>query len=103
MTNGLHHVHVMKKKTGKKDHLIIDKLILFVAIMAPLMTVPQVLKIWVYQNATGVSLLSWASYLIFAFIWLSYGIAHKEKPIIITNVLWIIMKVFVVVGVWRYG
>ena len=103
-----HHIHKRKEihtknQNPKKFKKTIDYLIYAVAILAPIMTIPQVLKIWVYQNASGISLISWTSYLIFAFVWLSYGIVHKEKPIIITNILWIIMKIFVVIGTIKYG
>jgi len=106
-----HHLHKRKRIHLEKETYphpnkfkkTIDNLIYAVAVLAPIMTIPQILKIWVYQNAAGVSLISWASYLIFAFVWLSYGIIHKEKPIIITNILWIIMKIFIIIGVIKYG
>lgn len=81
----------------------VDRIILAVAVISPLMTLPQVFKIWYYQSAAGVSLITWASYLIFAVVWFSYGIFHKNKPIIVSSFLWFIVKLMVVIGIVRYG
>ncbi len=67
------------------------------------MTLPQVWNIWIDHNAAGVSTVSWASYFVFAFIWLVYGIAHKDKPIIVSNTLWIILDIMIVVGTFIYS
>jgi uncharacterized protein with PQ loop repeat len=38
-----------------------------------LMTVPRVLTIWIGRDAGGVSLVSWACYLLAACLWFVYG------------------------------
>jgi len=109
--HGLHNFHRRKRIHQKHepyphpDNLkrFIDKAILFVCIAGPLMTIPQVFKIWILRNATGVSAISWGAYLVFAFFWLMYGILHKEKPIIINSSLWIILEALVVIGTLMYG
>ena len=80
-----------------------DKAIFVVGVVGPIMTIPQLVKIWVHQNAVGVSALSWASYLVCAVFWLIYGVLHKEKPIIFTYAIWIVLEVFIVVGTLIYG
>ncbi|MFW5746020.1 MAG: SemiSWEET family transporter [Nanoarchaeota archaeon] len=69
----------------------------------PIMTIPQLCKIWVEKNAAGVSAVSWIAYLVTAFFWLTYGIMHKEKPIIFTYSGWIIIEVFIIIGTFVYG
>jgi len=109
--SAMHHLHVRKRihekheKYPSPDSLkrFIDRTIIFIAVAGPLMTLPQVLKIWMYQDASGVSLITWIAYLIMAFFWLGYGIVYKSKPIIIGNITFLIMKFAVVVGAWRYG
>lgn len=111
MLNGYHHFHRRKRihlKHEKYPHpnkwkRLIDKVIYVVGIGAPLMTIPQLTKIWIEKNASGVSVISWASYLIAAIVWLIYGIAHKEKPIILAYSLWIIFEILIVVGTLMYG
>ena len=80
-----------------------DKVIYAVGIFGPVMTIPQIFTIWVEKNASGVSVVSWTAYLVAAFFWLAYGIMHKEKPIIMTYILWIILEAMVVIGALIYG
>ena len=110
MFNGLPHFHFRKRVKKKKVNAhpknklkkFMDKAIYFIAFFAPLMTIPQILKIWVEKNAAGISLISWGSYLIAATFWLTYGIIHKEKPIIVTYTLWIILHTLVITGTISY-
>ena len=104
---GLYHFHRRKRIYQEHPHpeiskRFIDKLIYVVAVLGPIMTIPQLIKIWVDKNAAGVSVLSWGSYLVLAIFWLTYGIVHKEKPLIITYTLWIILEAFIVTGVILY-
>jgi len=98
---GLHHYH---KRKGEIHPLttFVDKIIYFAGVLGPIMTLPQLLKIYMAKSAAGVSALSWFSYTIIAMVWLIYGIIHKEKPIIITYSLWIIMDGAIAVGAIMY-
>jgi uncharacterized protein with PQ loop repeat len=79
-----------------------DRAMIFVGMISPIMTIPQVLAIWINKDAGRVSALSWGAYLIIAFFWLIYGIAHKSKPLIITEIAWIIVESVIVIGVFIY-
>ena len=72
---------------------------LIVAIIIPLMTIPQVLKIWINRSAEDVSLITWYAYLFSAVVWLAYGLVHKDKPLIFNSVLWVILETLVIVGI----
>mgnify|MGYP003577463543 CR=1 FL=1 len=52
------------------------------------MTIPQVLTIWLSHQAAGVSLLSWSAYLISAVIWFWFGIQKHDKNIYLPCVGW---------------
>lgn len=82
---------------------LLDRVIYAVGILGPVLTIPQVLKIWVENDASGVSGVSWFSYLVFAVIWVIYGIAHKQKPIILAYSLWIVLESLIVAGTVMYG
>ena len=107
---GMHHYHTRKRIHKKHESYpsknkwkrIMDKVILGVAVAGPIMTIPQLLKIWVEKNATGVSVISWAAYLVLSVFWLIYGVMHKEKPIIFSSVLWIILQILIVIGILIY-
>ena len=111
MTDALHHFHIRKRIHQKHEpyphpnkwKALMDKIIYAVGIAGPLLTIPQLTKIWVDKNASGVSIVSWSAYLVIGVFWLTYGIMHKEKPIILTYSLWIIINAFIVVGIIIYG
>ena len=107
----LHHHHIRKRIHRKHEPFphpnkwkrFLDRLIYAISIIGPVMTIPQVLAIWVGQNASGVSLVSWVTYLGCVIVWLIYGLVHKEKVIIFSNSLWVFMDVLVVIGILLYG
>lgn len=72
-------------------------------VIGPVMTLPQVYAVWVLKQAEGVSVLTWASYVGTNLFWIAYGLVHREKPIILTYCLWIIMNGSVALGAIVYG
>ncbi len=73
------------------------------SIFTLLMTVPQVLTIWVGHQAAGVSVWSWGAYLLSAFLWFAFGIQKRDKNIYLPCVGWIALDVAVIVGAIVYG
>ena len=59
--------------------------------------------VWVDKNAAGLSLFTWTAYVVSPILWLIYGIVHKEKAIIFSNILWIIVDLAVLIGAIIYG
>ena len=64
-TDGLHHAHTRKRITKMEEYphpimwkRFIDKAIYVIGIFGPIMTIPQLYKIYIDQNATGVSTIS---------------------------------------------
>ncbi len=51
------------------------------SVFTMLMTVPQVLTIWVGHQAAGVSVVSWSAYLFSAILWFWYGLQKRDKNI----------------------
>ncbi len=74
-----------KIKENKKK--ILDKWMYFVALIWPVMTLPQTITIFQTQDASNISRVTWITYVITASLWLSYWISHKEKPIIFSNIM----------------
>ncbi len=73
---------------------------MFVSIAEPLATIPQVFSIWVQHRSDGVSAVTWLAYTAASYVWLMYGIAIRDKPLIITSVLWVITETAVVIGLF---
>ena len=95
-----YHPHI---KSKKDKYPLITLAVSIIAIVSPIMTLPQVYQIFSTKQAAGVSIASWTAYIITSLVWLSYGFMHKEKPIIINSVIGGILSFCVVVGALMYG
>jgi uncharacterized protein with PQ loop repeat len=73
------------------------------SVFTMIMTVPQVLTIWVGHQAAGVSILSWSAYLVSALLWLWFGIRKHDKNIYLPCLGWIALDGAVIVGAAVYG
>jgi uncharacterized protein with PQ loop repeat len=104
-TNVIHHWLKKRKAEKRRNKAIktIDAVIYVVALFGIIVTIPQVTKVWLEQNASGVSLISWSGYLIASLFWLAYGIIHREKPIIFAYLLWVVLDTLIVIGIIVYG
>lgn len=76
----------------------LEKFLRVLSVVTMLMTVPQVLTVWVGGNANGVSLLSWGAYLFSACLWFVYGIRKRDKTIYLACIGWIMLDAAIVVG-----
>lgn len=80
----------------------LEKALRGLSVVTMLMTVPQVLTIWVGRDASGVSLVSWASYLFAACLWFVYGLQKRDKTIYLACIGWILLDAAIVIGVVIY-
>ena len=82
---------------------VLDRLAISAGIIGPAMTIPQIWQIYYFQNATGVSAISWGTYTLLNTVFIAYGIAHKNTLIFVTYSLWIIVNATVTIGAILYG
>jgi len=73
------------------------------SIFTLIMTIPQVLTIWIGHRAGGVSLFSWSAYLATAVLWFLHGVRRGDKNIYLPCIGWITLDAAVIVGVLLYG
>ena len=73
------------------------------SVFTMIMTVPQVLDIWVGHQAAGVSILSWSAYLVSAVLWLWFGIRRRDRNIYLPCLGWIALDSAVIAGAVVYG
>jgi len=107
MSSALHHISKRKRVVKKLEDYpskrfwirLLDRSLVAIAIIGPLMSLPQLLEVYMNKNADNIAFLSWASWAFFNLFWLAYGIAHKDKPIIITYILWLIVNTMMAVSV----
>lgn len=109
--DAIHHIQKRKRVYEKGEPFphpvrwkrFIDKAVYVVGIFGLVMAVPQVLKIWVDKNAAGVSVFPWIGYLVMSIFWLIYGLAHKEKPLILIYEFWILITSLIIIGTLAYS
>lgn len=85
------------------DKTTTERLALIAGVLQPLMTLPQVIIIFLHHSASDVSLLTWLGYLVLGLPFLFYGITHRLRPVLVTQILYIILQTSVVIGVLIYG
>ncbi len=108
---GLHHLHLRKRIHQKKEKYPspdkwkrrFDKLIYVVGIVGPMMSLPQLLKIWVDRSAAGVSAISWGAFAVISLFWLCYGALHREKPIMVSAGINCTFQAIIFIGAVLYG
>ena len=88
--------------TDSRTDRLVRRLLGGMSVFTMLMTVPQVLTIWVAHQAAGVSVLSWGAYLLSAMLWLWHGVRQKDPNIYLPCVGWIMLNGAVVVGALIY-
>lgn len=88
-----------KHPKGNNASRLMDTLIYPIALISPLMTIPQLSEVWVNKNIAGVSLSTWGAYAAVSGFWAIYGLYHKENPIIISGALLFILDTVIVLGV----
>jgi uncharacterized protein with PQ loop repeat len=101
--------HFLKRKQGKISSKqgplvsLLDRLIFVVGTLGPISASAQVYKIWIEKTAEGVSIITWLANFLFSIVWVIYGIIHKEKSIIFTYALWMLINGLIALGAFIYS
>lgn len=111
MANALHHQSLRKRVHSKKQKFPhpnpriawFDRFIILVGLLNAVATIPQVLQIWIGQDASGISLISWSYYTFGSTMFLLYGIIHKEIPIIVNYSAALVLYALIVLGTLMYS
>jgi uncharacterized protein with PQ loop repeat len=64
---------------------------------------PQLTKVWLGKNVEGLSFTSWAGMTLGSIVWLIYGILHKQKPLIVVNIMVAFLQLAIVIGIITYS
>ncbi len=69
------------------------------SLLYPLSGVPQITEVW---NGSGkASLITWLAFTLGSFLGLAYGLVHRLRPLIFSNVLWTFVNFAVIIGILR--
>ncbi|HVU59685.1 MAG TPA: hypothetical protein VHC98_02505 [Candidatus Saccharimonadales bacterium] len=107
MTRYHRHLHSKKRRVlivaKKVRPKLVDRLTFVVAVLEPLVTVPQAVVIFQHRSAADVSLATWIGYETLTLVWLWYGIVHKERIILLYQGLFFVVQSAVIIGGIVYG
>lgn len=87
----------------KEEVRWIDRAMMLVSILNPLVAIPQAVVIYVNQDATNVSLATWLSFMLVGVVLTFYSVAHRIRPMIINQILWFVVDIAIIVGIFIYG
>ena len=90
-------------KPARDSDAVLSRILGGMSIFTMLMTVPQVLTIWVGHEAAGVSVLSWSAYLLSAILWFWYGLQKRDRNIYLPCVGWVGLDAAVIAGALLYA
>lgn len=109
MLGGLHHLHA-RHRAAKKRHespyphpvkwkRTLDRVMYVVAIITPLLLLPQVYELYTSHDAAGLNLLTWSLLAAVKLLWVLYGIAHRAYPILISNLIFTVIDGLIISGI----
>ncbi|HEV2546545.1 MAG TPA: hypothetical protein VGU20_04360 [Stellaceae bacterium] len=96
-------LHPLPLTDGTPVDTMFSRLLGALSIFTMLMTLPQVLTIWVGQQAAGVSILSWSAYLLSAILWFWHGLRRGDRNIYLPCIGWAGLDGAVILGAVLYG
>lgn len=73
-----------------------------VALIGPIALIPQVLQLYTLRDASDLSPVTWILWEILSGIWLVYGLVHKEVPIIVGNLAFLVLQAIVIIAIFIY-
>ncbi|MDX1765811.1 MAG: SemiSWEET family transporter [Candidatus Saccharimonadales bacterium] len=94
---------VQRTVKNLKEMTFLESLTTVIASVEPIVSIPQVQRLWVTRSAEDIVLFPEVFGLISAVIWLIYGITIKNIPIIVSGSLWFLIATPMVIAVLLYG
>ena len=92
----------ISKQPEQQRVTALEKTLRLLSVVTLMLTIPQVLTVWVGREVAGVSLVSWSAYLVSACLWFVYGVQKGDKTIYLACIGWIVMDAAIVGGVILY-
>lgn len=76
-----------------------EHVIRLIAVIGPLTGLPQAVNVWIYGEVVGVSVVSWLLFMVFSCLWLAHAIRRQDRALAVSNLLWIVVDVIIILGV----
>lgn len=100
MAHPAHHfsLHWLSRRRGRQA---VDGAAYAVGVIGNIAVVPQIIKAW-ESDAPGLAVTTWLMFVGIGLIWLVYAIIHRQKPLIVAQVVGISANL-AVVGGWAFN
>lgn len=97
MSYELRHVLNRQNKTSVRERnsflkRTLDRVAYPVALIGPLSSLDQALRIWQEKSADGVSVIVWTVLIFTSTFWIIYGAVHRERVIFFGHIVWFILS-----------
>ncbi|MFT4311156.1 MAG: PQ-loop domain-containing transporter [Candidatus Woesearchaeota archaeon] len=104
MKAGIKHMSKRKNLMSKRKGVdFLDKVCYVAAVVMPLTTLPQIYNIYALNLVSGVSLWMWVLYFITVLPWVLYAYVHKSRPLMVMNLLWLLVTLIIIAGIFLFG
>lgn len=108
---GEHHLHVRKRLYKSLQPFphpdafkrSLDRIMYVSSFFFPLALVPQVYKVYVFQDVSDLALETWALLVFFNVLWTLYGILHKAAPVVVSSVFSGLLQLSLVFAIFLFG
>lgn len=101
MSHPSHHFSLHMHFSKRKEKKVVDLMAYVVGVGGNLAVVPQIIKAW-ESDAPGLAISTWILFTLIGLIWLAYAIIHKQKPLIVAQLVGISCNLLVVAG-WIFN
>lgn len=97
MQTGFHHAyHAAHTGKLKKYAKTMDHYAFLMGFVAVAVNVPQLVDVYTRKDVSGVSVVSWAGFLLGAVFWLFYGLLHRARTLVVINAMLIVVQSLIV-------
>lgn len=79
----------------------VDRMVMLLGIVYPLAMAPQLYNVWALHRTAGLSGITSVIGLLASIIWAVYGLLHRQRPILIANLVWMCVHAAMAVGILR--
>lgn len=92
------------KNTARKKHRDPFNYVVYAfGAITPLFELPQLWIIYSKHTAENISLTTWAFFCVDNLVWLAYAIRNKDRPLILTSILYEAIEIIIVIGILLYS
>ena len=82
---------------------MVEAFMIGMVVLGSIATIPTLIKIWYthHEHASGQSIITWSFYALIALLWLIYGICYRHISIWVTNSVYLVFYILIVIGILR--